>query len=88
MKRIVRNGFGSPPLSTDEKVRQGQVVQSAQSALTSTEAVRSFLNTYHETLRGRPLDLAIASAAGLRRVEQFIRAGVAEPRRHSTRTLT
>lgn len=85
MRRILRNGFESPPLSIDEKVRQGQVVQCARDGLTSTEAARAFLNTYHETLGGRPLDLAIASAAGLLRVEQFIRTGVAEPQRHPPR---
>ena len=60
-------------LTPAEQVRQGRVVKSAQAALVSTDAVRSFLNTHHDGLRGRPLDLAVASEAGLLAVEQAIR---------------
>jgi hypothetical protein len=58
-----------PKLSHAEQVRQGRVVRSAQAALIGTDAVRSFLNTHHDGLRGRPLDLAVASDAGLLAVE-------------------
>ncbi len=61
-------------LSPDEQVRQGRVVRSAQAALTSIDAVRSFLNTHHAGLRARPLDLAVASHAGLLAVEAAIDA--------------
>lgn len=61
-----------PRLSRDEQVRQGRIVRSAQAALISTDAVRSFLNTHHDGLRARPLDLAVASDAGLIAVEAAI----------------
>ena len=63
-----------PVLSRDEQVRQGRVVRSAQAALVSTEAVRKFLNSQHDGLRGRPLDLAVASDAGLLAVEAALQA--------------
>ena len=61
-------------LSRDEGARQGQAVRSAQAALRSTEAVRSFLNSHHAGLSGRPLDLAVASAAGLLAVQRALAA--------------
>lgn len=78
MRAKFKRRFNGPLLSIEEKVRQGRVVKSAQAALASTDAVRSFLNTHHETLGGRPLDLATVSAAGLSRVELFMRAEAAE----------
>ena len=63
---------GLPRLSLAEQVRQGRAVRSAQAALKSTDAVRSFLNTHHDGLRARPLDLAVSSDAGLRAVEAAI----------------
>ena len=89
MRPRFKRRFEGPLLSADEKVRQGRVVKSAQAALASTDAVRSFLNTHHETLGGRPLDLATLSAAGLLRVERFMRAGAGESRPHQpSETLT
>jgi hypothetical protein len=62
-----------PVLSRDEGVRQGLAVKAALAAL-GAEA-RSFLNSHHAGLRGRPLDLAVASAAGLQAVEAELRTG-------------
>ena len=62
----------TPRLSHDEQVRQGKVVKSAHAALPSMDAVRDFLNTHHDALSGRPLDVATASDAGLRAVEAVI----------------
>ena len=59
-------------LSRDESARQGQVVRAAAAALPDTQAVREFLNSHHAGLGGRPLDLAMASAAGLAAVETAI----------------
>jgi hypothetical protein len=53
-----------PRLSREEQIRQGRVVKSAQAALVDTNAIRTFLNTHHEGLCGRPLDVATASDAG------------------------
>ncbi|MDQ8756747.1 hypothetical protein RCO27_10955 [Sphingosinicella sp. LHD-64] len=58
-----------PRLSPAQQERQGRVVKAAQSALPGTDAVRTFLNTHHDLLRARPLDLAIASDVGLIAVE-------------------
>ena len=69
--RFRKASFG-PKLSHAEQVRQGRVVRSAQAALVTADAVRAFLNTHHDGLRGRPLDLAVASEAGLLAVEQAI----------------
>lgn len=63
--------FG-PVLSAEQGARQGSVVRSARSALSNTEAVRDFLNSHHGGLKGRPLDLAIASEAGLRAVQEAL----------------
>ena len=62
-----------PVLSPDEGKRQGHAVRAAQT-LGDVEAVRAFLNFPHETLGGRPIDLAVASAAGLAAVEAEIAA--------------
>lgn len=68
----------TPRLSPAQQERQGRVVKAAQAALPGTDAVRAFLNTHHDLLRARPLDLAIASDVGLIAVE---RALLAESRR-------
>jgi hypothetical protein len=77
MRTGFKKRFEGKVLSFDEKVRQGQVVRSAQIALTTTDNVRAFLNTDQKQLGGRPIDVAIESAGGLARVEQFL-AGQAE----------
>ena len=69
-------------LPPDAQARQGRVVRSASAAFASTEAVLAFLNTHHDGLRGRPLDLALASDEGLQAVEAAIGA---ESRSRQTR---
>jgi uncharacterized protein (DUF2384 family) len=58
-------------LSGDEAEREGRIVRIAFARL-GTEAARVFLNTPHEVLGGRPLDLATSSAEGAAAVEQAI----------------
>jgi len=60
------------PLSHEAGRRQGRIVRTAQAALGDVEAVRAFLNSHHAALDGRPLDLAVASEAGLIAVEAAI----------------
>lgn len=67
-----RRANKGPVLSRDEGLRQGRAVRSAQQALGSVEAVRDFLNSHHQDLQGRPIDLAVASEAGLAAVEAAI----------------
>ena len=69
-----KRGRNGPVLSPDEGKRQGRAVRAAQATLGSVEAVRDFLNTHHEGLAGRPIDLAVASEAGLAAVEAAMRA--------------
>ncbi|MGQ0589206.1 MAG: hypothetical protein ACT4N8_06705 [Sphingosinicella sp.] len=69
-----RRARAQPRLAPDAQVRQGRAVKAAQAALVTTEAVRVFLNTHDSALGGRPLDLAVASEAGLSRVEAAIHA--------------
>jgi uncharacterized protein (DUF2384 family) len=62
-----------PVLSPAEGKRQGRAVRAAQ-ALGDVAAVRAFLNFPHESLGGRPIDLAVASEAGMAAVEAAIDA--------------
>lgn len=66
-----RRGPKAPTLSPDQGKRQGQA---AQAALGSVDAVRAFLNSHHGVLAGRPIDIAIASEAGLIAVEAAVAA--------------
>ena len=63
-----------PRLSAEEAARQGRVSQLAFAALRQPQAVIAFLNTHHDALGGRPIDLAVASAAGLLSVERALAA--------------
>jgi uncharacterized protein (DUF2384 family) len=69
-----RRGPTAPTLSRDQGKRQGQAVRAAQAALGSVDAVRAFLNSHHGILAGRPIDIAIASEAGLIAVEAAVAA--------------
>lgn len=73
-----KRGRKGPALSYDEGKRQGQAVRAAQAALGSVDAVRSFLNSHHPDLDGRPIDVAVASEAGLAAVEAAIASASAE----------
>ena len=68
MSFTFRRAFGDPVLSLAAADRQGRVVKAALAALGSADA-RAFLNAHHQGLRGRPLDLAVASDSGLTAVE-------------------
>jgi len=78
------------PLSHEAGQRQGRIVRTAQAALGSVEAVRAFLNGHHPALDGRPIDLAVASEAGLIAVEAAIASEGARalPRPSPTREET
>lgn len=56
------------PIPRDHAARQGAISQIAF-LLLGREAAIAFLNTAHEGLGGRPLELATASAAGRAEVE-------------------
>ena len=63
--RLFRKARTGPVLSRDEGARQGRAVRAAVAALADAETARSFLNSHHRGLRARPIDLAVASDAGL-----------------------
>lgn len=73
LSRPERRPFRRKPFverpSPDVMARQARLAGGAWKALGSREAVMAFLNTHHDGLGGRPLDLALASDEGLVRVE-------------------
>lgn len=68
-----RKKFTTVRLPADSIARQGQVATLAFLKLGREDAT-AFLNTFDEALGARPLDLAVASAEGLRAVEEAIAA--------------
>lgn len=70
------------PLARDEYSRQSRVINSAVKTLSNTDAVRDFLNSHHDALGGRPLDLATASDAGLLAVETALLWNTLNPSRN------
>jgi uncharacterized protein (DUF2384 family) len=62
-----------PKLPKDEARRQGNIATLAFLLLGGRDSAMAFLNTAHESLGARPIDLAIASDAGYARVEQAIK---------------
>lgn len=73
-----RRSFDSKTaLTPDQKRRQARIMRLAMDELGSADAIRGFLNDHHEGLGGRPLDLALASDAGLAAVEALIPAPAA-----------
>lgn len=59
-----------PKLAPDAAGRQGRVTKLALEVLGGKDAAIAYLNADCGKLGGRPLDLAIASAEGLLRVER------------------
>jgi hypothetical protein len=64
-------------LSPEEAQRQGEAARHAWSAFQDRDRVVAFLNGHDEQLGGRPIDLAIASDAGLAIVTDAIRVSAA-----------
>lgn len=72
--RRFRKAIVGERLSPDQQRRQGHVSSLAWQRLGGRDAAVAFLNTHHEALDARPLDLAIASDEGLARVEALLPA--------------
>ena len=72
----MRNPFArrndGPRLSRDEADRQGRATRLAINAFPGAGAAVAFLNAHNDELGGRPLDIAVASAAGLLALEKLI----------------
>jgi hypothetical protein len=65
-------------LTPEEAQRQGEAARHAWSAFQDRDRVVAFLNGHDEELGGRPIDLAIASDAGLAVVTDAINVSAAE----------
>ncbi|PTQ12034.1 hypothetical protein CLG96_05505 [Sphingomonas oleivorans] len=74
MNNVFRKRFDGPRLTREEAERQGRATRLAYEALGRPEAAMAFLNGHDAALAGRPIDLAVASAAGLLAVERAIAA--------------
>lgn len=61
-----------PRLAADAAVRQGRIVRLAFASFGGRDGAIAFLNAHHETLGGRPVELAVASETGCAAVERAI----------------
>ena len=69
-----RRKYTTVRLTPEQAARQGQVATGAFRHFGGRDAAMAFLNGHDESLGGRPLDLAIASAEGLALVEAAMAA--------------
>lgn len=67
-----RRPFNAPRLDPEAAVRQGKVANLAFEKFKDFAKVKEFMNTHDDTLGGRPIDLAVASAEGLAAVQEFL----------------
>jgi hypothetical protein len=74
MNKPFRKRVNQPRLSPAEAERQGRAARLALESFVVPGDAIAFLNAFDEKLGGRPIDLAVASAAGLSAVEQVIAA--------------
>lgn len=79
-RRPFANKYTTARLSPDAAERQSRVTRLAWEQLGGKDGATAFLNTHDDALGGRPLDLAVGSAAGLAAVEQAIAARAAAAR--------
>lgn len=70
--RHFRRPFNAVRLAPDAAARQGRAATLAWEKFRDSAAVAAFLNTHDEELGARPIDLAVASAAGLEAVERML----------------
>lgn len=73
LRRPPKRYAGERPLDSDETRRRGLAVRLASMAHASAEDAMAFLNTHHQELGGRPLDIATRSDAGLAAVEAALK---------------
>lgn len=65
-------------LSNDALDRQTKAARLAIEAFGLADGI-AFLNKHDDALEGRPIDLALASAEGLAKVEASLKAGAGNP---------
>lgn len=71
MRHVFGRRNDQPKLSVSEADRQGRAVRTAIDLLGSTAAM-DFLNGFDPLLKGRPIDLAVASDQGLAAVQALL----------------
>jgi hypothetical protein len=71
---ILRNRFSGVKLTPRAAERQGLVVKLALNSFAAPGTATAFLNSVHDGLGGRPIDLAVASDEGLLAVEALLAA--------------
>ncbi|MES2444321.1 MAG: antitoxin Xre/MbcA/ParS toxin-binding domain-containing protein [Pseudomonadota bacterium] len=69
-----RKRFDTVRLSPEAAARQGKAATLAFEKFRESAAVVAFLNTHDDALGGRPIDLAVESAEGLKAVEAALAA--------------
>ena len=74
MSTMFKKRFAGPRLSPEEAKRQGKAATLAWEKLKAPGAAVAFLNSHDEVLGGRPIDIAVASDAGLTAVQEAIAA--------------
>lgn len=76
MNKPFRKRYDVVRLTPEEAARQGRAAKLAFEHMPQPGVAVAFLNTHHDGLGGRPIDLAVASAEGL----EAVVAVIAEPR--------
>lgn len=71
MRKVFGRRSDQPKLSAAEAERQGRAVRIAIDLLGSAAAL-DFLNSFDPALKGRPIDLAVASDGGLDAVRALL----------------
>lgn len=66
-------------MPAEEARRQSHVVQTAWTTFADRESAMAFLNSDHDELGGRPLEVATTSDEGLEAVERVL-AAIGDPR--------
>lgn len=69
-----RKRFDTVRLSPEAAARQGRAATLAFEKFRDSAAVVAFLNTHDDALGGRPIDLAVESAEGLKAIEAALAA--------------
>ncbi|QAY76278.1 hypothetical protein [Sphingosinicella sp. BN140058] len=77
MNKPFRKKFTAVKLSPEEASRQGSAARLAWEHLPAPGAAIAFLNSHHDGLDGRPIDVAVRSAEGLKAVREAILAHAA-----------
>lgn len=74
MNRSFSKRYNLVRLSAEKAARQGRATKLAWERMPQPGSAVQFLNAHHQGLGGRPIDLAVQSAEGLRAVEEAIAA--------------